>query len=184
MFVNSKVSYSSPRLRGPISNTRHIDKQPFRGGEMLTSPARDMNDTLPYVPWAEKKDKRLFFRGGPTGTLPSTIPRSTHCRLSVVGEMQKLSLGMFHSDRWDWRSGQRDRAAFLGDRASTAGMVSSVLTPCCGSLDEGWTRRVYGTSELVKQYLDVGVVQNVSRAVHCLRRTEIQRAVGGAKGRG
>lgn len=69
--------------------------------------------------------------------------------------------GVFHRERWDWRSSQRDRVAMLGaDRGNTTRLGVLVET------DEGVRVVQAEKGGMVDKWLDVGVVNMVSpRAV-------------------
>lgn len=64
------------------------------------------------------------------------------------------SLGIFHSRLWDWRSSQRDRLAVFGSEAKARGKGSRVLMRNKGK----WDSQTMNRQDLIKQYLDVGLV--------------------------
>ena len=100
---------------------------------MIGTPTRAVNDTRESEQWDEKTKHQVVWRGTITG--------------------------IFHVERWDWRSNQRDRAAMLGaDRDNTT------LLPV---LVEGGDGKVH-TAEvekggMVEKWLNIGVIEHVGR---------------------
>jgi beta-1,2-xylosyltransferase len=87
-------------------------------------------DTHDFEPWVEKNRSQVTWRGTITG--------------------------VFHRERYDWRSSQRDRLAKLtGDRKDEEVVL---LIEENGVLSE----QSYPRGELVERWMDVGVIDHVS----------------------
>ena len=66
--------------------------------------------------------------------------------------------GIYHLNRWDWRSSQRDRLDFLAnDHSEQMVEVLVDVVDSTGVEVELWSR-----DELAKKYLDVGLIGGVS----------------------
>jgi hypothetical protein len=84
------------------------------------------------LPWANKIDDRLLYRG-------------------------QIS-GIYHVDHFPWRQGQRDRLAFFVDDQSTK--EADVLVQ--SGDDVKVAKKWFPHQSLVERYLDIGMVNEVS----------------------
>lgn len=104
----------------------------------------DFADTHDFEPWAEKNRSQVVWRGTITG--------------------------VFHRERWDWRSSQRDRLAKLA--ATGQGMDEDeveVLVEEGGELE----RKVYNRGELVDRWMNAGVIDKVRPHITCSGRVKL-----------
>jgi hypothetical protein len=87
--------------------------------------------THDFEPWADKNRSQVVWRGTITG--------------------------IFHRERYDWRSSQRDRLAFL-----TGNKADPEEIELLAEGDAGLERKRYTRGELVERWMNVGVVDHVS----------------------
>lgn len=103
----------------------------MHGADMMGVPTRAVNDTHRFAPWEDKNRSQVVWRGTITG--------------------------VFHRERYDWKSSQRDRLAILTGDVEDRKAVE-VLVEEYGSLE----KRSYTRGSLVERWMDVGVIDHVS----------------------
>jgi hypothetical protein len=119
------------------------------------------------VPWSEKEDSRLFFRGGPSGAFPTVSTLQSAAQTAATPcqvRADAAGSGIFYTTwRWDWRSSQRNRLSVVGDESVEYDVP--VMVDRGGS---GIVRESFAHSELVERYLDVRLVPQVGDGVIAL----------------
>lgn len=102
----------------------------YRNSDILSTPLEAYSNTSTYIPWDQKTDKRIFWRGSPTG--------------------DSYRKGKHTDDLGGWRMSHRPRLALMAQE--TEGMRKVwVQRGKVWKLEE-WNRR-----ELNEEYLDIGL---------------------------
>ena len=99
---------------------------------MIGTPTRAVNDTRESEQWDEKTKHQVVWRGTITG--------------------------IFHVDRWDWRSNQRDRAAFLGADTDNTTLLPVLVEGQDGKVSVEESEK----GGMVGKWLNIGVIEHVS----------------------
>lgn len=98
---------------------------------MIGTPTRAVNDTRESEQWQDKTKHQVVWRGTITG--------------------------IFHVDRWDWRSNQRDRAAMLGSDTANQTVLGVLVEGADGSVGVEEVEK----GGMVEKWLNIGVIEHV-----------------------
>ena len=102
----------------------------YRNSDILSTPLEAYSNTSTYIPWNRKTDKRIFWRGSPTG--------------------DSYRKGKHTDDQGGWRMSHRPRLALMAQETEGKRKVW-VQRGTVWRLEE-WDRGV-----LNKEYLDIGL---------------------------